>query len=273
MSYYPIPALRHERYVYVRNLKCASTFFYKNLFDMGWYQVDLDSATDNDIIFSHILDPIQRRHQGMAEYIAMSGLAERFCHDEKLQDLLRYAPVLDRHSLPYQWSFGSWVDRIDWIPLHGSNEDNIIRTQNWLNSRGLKIDLLPKKDRWVHQGDSTKKQVVKILERNWKIGPQPVEMATQQQREWKRHYNDIKDTSWPEAPHFREFHLLPERIRKELAQKFPTEKVQVAKDLTWVNISIDEYPTNFITQCEIDIFANDMKLWQKSLEKFGILLQ
>lgn len=272
MKHYPVSALRHHNYVYVRNLKCASTFFYNNLIELGWTQSDLESVTDKDCVFGHISDPVQRRHQGVAEYIDMCGLTARFCQDPELQSLLQYAPVLDRHSLPYQWSFGSWVDRINWIPLHGTYEDNIVRTQSWLEQQGLDIDLYARRDQWVHRGDPAKKQVVKILESLWQHHTQAPVLRTRQEI-WEQYYNNCKDPSWPPVPDYHDFHLLPEPIRKELATDFSLLHVRISPDLMQVDIIQDDWPTCYITQCEMDFFAFDQELWLKALEKFGISTQ
>ena len=129
--------------VYLRTLKCASTFFYRNLCDnLGWIEIawnDIDWRKQH--VFSHMLHPVVRRHKGVAEVLDMLGLNDgNFIQDPRVQNLLRFAPLLDDHSSSYWDTYGGACWSIDWIPLTGTFEDNIHRTNVLLATYGVSTD-------------------------------------------------------------------------------------------------------------------------------------
>lgn len=273
-----IQALRHKNFVYVRNLKCASTFFYSNLLDIGWESIGMEDIDPLDTVFSHIMDPIKRRHQGVAEYIHMCGLSEQFLSDDRMWKLLKYTPTLDRHSLPYCYSFGDYFKKINWIPLSGTNEDNIRRTEEWLNYRGLNVDLYSRRDQFVHSSDEIKKKVVAKLADLWKDANYFYSNRCREfQQEWVTHYNNCRGPDWPDPPHYSNFSQLPELVRKELSAKFLMKYSTVTDDLMSIIDSKLEsimspqlILTNTVTQFELEILAPDIKLWQETLKKFNL---
>jgi len=203
-----IEVCRWNNLVYLRTLKCASTFFYWNFTKkLGWQEIawsDID--WDHDHVFSHMLEPVQRRHKAVAERLAMFGLSEQYLADANLRTCLEHALILDQHSESYTTRYGSACQHIDWIPLQSSNNHNIKLTELLLAKNGV-TDI-----KWdygfSHPGEDNKKQVEMLLAKTW-------DQALYQGRllEWQQHHmqSDLdlyaavaqrfnaQGTSWSEA--------------------------------------------------------------------------
>jgi hypothetical protein len=163
-------SLRFKNLVYVRNLKCASTFFYENLLNVfNWKNISYqDIDWDTDHVFGHIIDPVVRRHKAVAEFVDMQMLSEEFLKNKNLQLLLGVAPYLDRHGIPYTATFRDKCYKIDWIPILDSNIDNITNTQKLLNYyNGTDIQLADWDHQFVHVGSTVKKEVERVLKHHW----------------------------------------------------------------------------------------------------------
>jgi len=162
-----IEVCRYKNIVYLRTLKCASTFFYWNFVkNLEWEETawsDIDWARDH--VFSHILEPVQRRHKAVAERLAMHGLCEQYLQDENLQQCLEHSLILDQHSESYSTRYGTACTRIDWIPLQPSHQLNVQLTEALLahNSvTGVAWD-----QSFAHTGEDNKKQVEQQLAKIW----------------------------------------------------------------------------------------------------------
>ena len=56
--------------VYLRTLKCASTFFWQSFTKFGWVEIEFDKIDwQKQQVFSHIMHPTQRRLKGISEFI------------------------------------------------------------------------------------------------------------------------------------------------------------------------------------------------------------
>jgi hypothetical protein len=111
-------ACRFENLVYVRTLKCASSFYYNNLTQSyAWQPLDYDDIDwQQHHVFSHIMDPVTRNIKAKLEYLIMNSHTDLL----KLPDFryfFRDVAVLDEHSMSYQDYYGDHCDEIDWIPL------------------------------------------------------------------------------------------------------------------------------------------------------------
>jgi len=162
-----IAAARHKNLVYLRTLKCASTFFYlnftKNLMwlPIPWANIDWE----NDHVFSHILEPVKHRHKAVAERLFMFGLCDQYINDLNLQQCLEQSLMLDEHGESYSSRYGTACNLIDWIPLQSDNHVNITLTEALLSDSGV-TDIKWKYD-YSHTGEDIKKQTEKILELRW----------------------------------------------------------------------------------------------------------
>ena len=178
-----IEACRYKNIVYLRTLKCASTFFYWNFTKhLDWQEIawsDIDWA--NDHVFSHMLEPVQRRHKAVAERLAMFGLCEQYLADANLRECLEHALILDQHSESYTTRYGSACQHIDWIPLQSNNNHNIKLTELLLAKNGV-TDI-----KWdygfSHSGEDNKKQVELLLTKTWDLA-----LYQGQLLEWQQHH-------------------------------------------------------------------------------------
>lgn len=161
--------------VYIRNLKCASTFFFSSFVNKRRWELiaweDIDWAKQH--VFSHIMDPVERRHKGVAEFINMNAVNDLFMNNTQFQNFIKYAPVFDEHTSSYHDTFGNLCYHIDWIPITGYTHDQVIKfTVRLLDYYGIKTT-----DQWdysnVHRTHPEKSQVEQRLRELYNQDPQP----------------------------------------------------------------------------------------------------
>lgn len=113
-----ILACRYDRLVYVRTLKCASSFYYGNLTtNYGWYPISYqDIDWEHDHVFSHIMDPMTRNLKGKLEYLIMTSQAD-LLQNPAFLEFVREICFFDEHSVSYQDIYGDHCREIDWILL------------------------------------------------------------------------------------------------------------------------------------------------------------
>jgi hypothetical protein len=128
-----IECARWNNLVYARTLKCGSEFFYKNfVFTAGWQPTlwpDIDWQTDR--VFSYIMDPIQRRHKGIAEYLFIND-AMHLLDDPAFSRIIAQAPFLDEHSASMRTVYGDRVNDIHWIPMSQTDHEQAQRLTDQL---------------------------------------------------------------------------------------------------------------------------------------------
>lgn len=109
---------RFGRLVYVRTLKCASSFYYTNLTQhYNWQPEDYASINwKHDHVFGHLLDPTVRSLKAKVEYLIMHKLTHLIYYPEFLI-MLRDLCFFDEHGYSYQDIYGDRCYQIDWIPL------------------------------------------------------------------------------------------------------------------------------------------------------------
>ena len=136
-----LKACRMGPLVYIRTLKCASSFFYNNLTEtFRWEPIDFDRIDwTNHHVFSHIMDPIERRHKGVLEYILMTNTQDLLRNSAEFRNLIRQVPMLDDHSMSYHETYGhlSWL--IDWIPTGLGFDTTIGLTERLLWKYNIRI--------------------------------------------------------------------------------------------------------------------------------------
>ena len=162
-----IQALSCGPMVYLRTLKCGSTFFYNNLVDWGWEEINFcDIKWQTQIVFSHIMEPVRRRHKAIAEYIFMTNTWDLLFDNPKIQQFIQRVPLLDSHSVSYHDYYGqlSWL--IDWIPLSTDHEENTALTERLLNYGAGTATFKWNADH-AHPGHAIKKQIENKLIELW----------------------------------------------------------------------------------------------------------
>jgi hypothetical protein len=249
-----IPCLRHDNLVYITNFKCASTFFYNNFQKtFKWQQIKFEDITwGTDHVFSHILDPIERRVKGIAEFIDMLDLPNSFIKNIGLQFLIQQTPLLDIHSVPYCIMFGEYARKIDWIPLEQSKMSNVLVTQKLLNYFGIIVNTPDWDLSYEHAGNIKKKQVEEIIRKNQYDNNLHNEFV------WQNLYNNIKSNNWPECPTIDNFITLPTKIRKELATHCIGKHFTISEDFKTLNtLSENNFRHDWLA-----FYRDDIKLFQ-----------
>jgi len=114
-------ACRYGRLVYVRTLKCASSFYYGNLtMNYGWTPMAYRNIDwEHDHVFSHVMDPVTRNLKGKLEHLLITG-QENLLSSAKFLMFVRDICFFDEHSISYQDVYGDRRGEIDWIPLKAS---------------------------------------------------------------------------------------------------------------------------------------------------------
>jgi len=162
--------------VYVRTLKCASTFFWNSFKKLGWWEIDFEKIDwKHQHVFSHMMDPVQRRHRGVAEYINIHDAYDLFYQNETFSKFIAHIHGLDQHSLSYHDQYGNYCNLIDWIPLTGrshgatwwlTHEETVAKTDLFLQHHGIKVF-----DRWdwerVHKSTDRQKKLQKDIQELW----------------------------------------------------------------------------------------------------------
>ena len=282
-----VETYRQGRLVYVRNFKCASTFF-SNVFESaGWNRILYSNIDwDQDHVFSHIREPIYRRSLGLVEWATACGLLEELVNDPRISQLLRTAPGLSDY-MPYLDYFGSTAWKIDWIPLTGTVEQNIQITKKLLESHGVIID----DQQWIqpsNPSDPLQKQATQqlhqLLEYAMITDIEHLFTDNEYLHQYVRNavlrhfYNSVRDATWPICPDIKDFYTLPLFIRKELAEVHCNNRVKISQDLTTVKIiqqldSTEALP--YKRRYGIDTFQalgpvlQDIELWTKILDRFN----
>jgi len=168
-----IECARWQNLVYARTLKSGSEFFYKNfVHTAGWQPMrwqDIDWQIDH--VFSYIMDPIQRRHKGIAEYLFIND-ALHLLEDPAFGRIISQAPFLDEHSASMRTVYGDRVDDIHWIPMNQTdheqaqrltdqllwaydhpamqwNRDYVHTTENYMGPAYRALRALWEKDSWI----------------------------------------------------------------------------------------------------------------------------
>ena len=178
--------------VYVRTLKCASTFFWNSFKKLDWWEIEFDKIDwKHQYVFSHMMDPVARRHKGVAEYINMHNAYDLFYQNETFKKFIAPIPCLDLHSASYYDQYGNYCNQIDWIPLSGrshehtwwlTHEEVVAKTDLLLRHHGIKVF-----DRWsweqTHCSSDRQKKLVADLEDLWCEQPDWANWYLQRDRE------------------------------------------------------------------------------------------
>ena len=119
--------------VYIRMLKCASSFFHNNFQDWGWNLIEFDSIDwHQHHVFAHMLDPLERRYKGAAEYIQMCNMQDVFHNNPDFKKFVSTIPVFDEHTASYYSQLGDYCEQIDWIPISNRTPEQTTRLTEML---------------------------------------------------------------------------------------------------------------------------------------------
>ena len=118
-----IDCARWNHLVYARTLKCGSEFFYRNFTQtaawqpIAWQEINWEK----DLVFGHVMDPVQRRHKGIAEYLFITGCIDMLLENDDFAHMISQVPCLDEHSACMRDIYGDRVNDLHWIPMSQSD--------------------------------------------------------------------------------------------------------------------------------------------------------
>jgi hypothetical protein len=193
-----------ESLVYVRSLKCASSFFHESFQRLQWNKIQFDQIDwKNQQVFGHILDPDTRRNKAVAEVIYQNNAYELFYNDESFRTLIKHVPLLDGHSKSFYELYGNHCEDIDWIPITDRTSQEVIdKTNEFLIGMGnIKIF-----NRWAwdraNPSGSRKKQLEQDLAKLWELD-RPASSDQYLQRDRDLHHRVITQFNY-NAPNWAE---------------------------------------------------------------------
>ena len=136
-----IKACTNGPLTYVRTLKNASSFFYNSFTGtFRWWPIDWSQIQWHEThVFSHIQDPIERRHKGVLEHIIINGCDDLLLKHRNFQQFIRHIPCTDEHTVSLFDMYGTWCHSIDWIPLYSDADQTISVTEKLLKIYGQRI--------------------------------------------------------------------------------------------------------------------------------------
>ena len=125
---------------FIRNDKCASTFFSNIFAANGWkLQTSNHINWEKDQVFSFIMDPYIRHIKGLVkdaidmglEKVMLANLGIKFWHN---------LSWIGTHSMPMSVRFGHSIHRINWIPIDIGLESTEDLVDQLLEPHNIKVN-------------------------------------------------------------------------------------------------------------------------------------
>jgi hypothetical protein len=82
------------------------------------------------------MDPIERRHKGIAEFLIMNNGKDLLFNVPEFRAFIQQVPCLDEHSASLHNLYGNRVNSIYWLPLLSDHSVAISATDELLESVG-----------------------------------------------------------------------------------------------------------------------------------------
>ena len=195
---------RYNNLVYLRTLKCASSYYSKFFKTNGW-TADTANNIDwkNDHVFSFIMNPEERRLKGLTEFVAANSQQQLLDCDFIFWGGVLY---LDMHAVPYSISYGKYVDKIDWIPIdlnhQAGSANNLLAVL--LSNYNLQYEFPEFKE---HESSQEKLKIYEMIKEKTKNGNFAMHLGLENDIElyhdvctnikpWLIYNNIWKDISW-----------------------------------------------------------------------------
>ncbi len=152
---------------YLRTLKNASSFFFNSLTgNFRWWPVAWSEIQWHEThVFSHIQDPLERRHKGILEHVMITGCEDLLHNDKNFQRFIRHVPCTDEHTVNLFEMYGSWCYSIDWIPLYPDPDMTVEITEKLLRVYGQR--LFPWDRNEARPASDQMKKMAKLLRDLW----------------------------------------------------------------------------------------------------------
>jgi len=185
----------YENLAYVPIPKCAYTYHTTMLNDMGWKKVLLcDVDVENTKFFGMVMHPLIRRHKGIAEWIVQSYYKHTpitlknnpwSCEDNDIdwaqlhtdidspyfKKMLSNIGVGDPHSFSYHATCGSFINKVNWIPLDTMTKHETLHSiMNFFKLHGHHIQL-PLNNPPLNVSDQNQLQVYNIVKETFDNTP------------------------------------------------------------------------------------------------------
>jgi hypothetical protein len=114
VTFYRAP---EKNVVYVRNDKCASTFFTNMFVANGWKNEPAHNLDwKKDFVFGFIMDPYVRHVKGLVEDAVQMGVEKIMLTNLGIK-FWQNLPWIGSHSMPMSVKFGEKFQHINWIPI------------------------------------------------------------------------------------------------------------------------------------------------------------
>lgn len=137
--------------------KCASKYYEKLFSDLGWHEIPLGDVPDDYYMISCIINPMKRYMKGLTQYICDNNLHNSDSYNILINTLL----IPDVHTIPYTNTLGSYVKKIDFIPMDIMSDNEVkISLMKRFKSSGYKATL-PLDDQRIHVSSSEKLEIYK----------------------------------------------------------------------------------------------------------------
>ena len=174
---------RYKNVIYVREMKCAGSYYGDFFESIGWEKIDLNTVNLRDYyVFGLIMDPIVQHLKVTAQAIGNAYCKYRedegwkdgdvFCYDQILHDIkntqfqnLARSIIItsEQSALPYTTMYGDALEHIDWIPWEYGNTDLF---KDWiemlLRSQGIDVTI-PRGDKHLRWSYPAKRRTFELL--------------------------------------------------------------------------------------------------------------
>ena len=149
---------RLNNLVYLKTLKCASTY-YANVFEFNGWKKDTANNIDwdKDHVFSFMMHPVTRRSKGLAQFVYGTGKTDLLKQDAIFWGNVVY---LDLHAMPYTTSYGDFAYKIDWILLDHQDYTAKSLLEKLLEKFGVTV-IFPEVEK--NQSDNTQLKVFESI--------------------------------------------------------------------------------------------------------------
>jgi len=125
--------------VFLRNLKCASTYYSLLLQQNGWSSQSASTIDwTNDRVFSFIMDPNIRHIKGLVEDLVWQGI-EKPLIDLMSRQFWLNLPWIGDHSMPMTARLGNKADLVYWIPIDVEGVSSDQELDKFLSEYGVTV--------------------------------------------------------------------------------------------------------------------------------------
>ena len=156
----------NKKIAWARTYKTGSSFYNAAVYATKWQPIAFDDLDwDNTFVFSHIKEPIRRRHKGVAEWMWQRGITAQSMREHNMFAFLE-APFFDFHSLPICLLWQNKIDQIHWIPTDIKKFNHETYTQQMCNSFDCELDYeVPEDVR--HESSEEQIQLYNMIKLHW----------------------------------------------------------------------------------------------------------